>query len=212
MNYQVYRVRRGDTLPTIAVSAGIEEWYDIVKLNELDYPYLYTGSEELEFEGNVKTTGEVIMLPKIQPDQVTRVIEEEKMEEVYGRDLSLFSFNEAVDLRELGSLGGNADGSIKLARGLDNLRQALIIKLKTPKGSLPLHPDFGSDLMNLTGLPKTSTTLTKIEIEVESTLDSDFRVDEVRSVNAEFRDNGIVCTCDIIPVLPQTQFSFSFEA
>jgi LysM repeat protein/phage baseplate assembly protein W len=44
-----------------------------------------------------------------------------------------------------------SNGKIATVTGLNNLSQALMMRLRTPKGSLKLHPEYGNDIFNILG-------------------------------------------------------------
>lgn len=67
-----------------------------------------------------------------------------------GRDLDMTSETEYYENHgtsdEVFSLTHNGHGDLKTASGADNIRQATISRLMTAKGSLMLHPEYGSNL------------------------------------------------------------------
>ncbi|MGE0416240.1 MAG: hypothetical protein AB7O80_05490 [Acetobacteraceae bacterium] len=69
--------------------------------------------------------------------------------------------------------------------GRDNLGQALIARLLTPKGELaPLgHPDYGSRLHEVIGAPNTATTRNLAKLFVIETLKQERRVEKIVQVD-----------------------------
>ena len=69
--------------------------------------------------------------------------------------------------------------------GLDNLRQAIEIRLLTPKGELAAlgHADFGSRLPELVGQPNTETTRNLAKLFVIEALKQDRRIQKIVSVD-----------------------------
>ena len=75
----------------------------------------------------------------------------------------------------------NRSGDIRVAHGLDNLVQALIIRFNTRLGELsPLgHPDYGSRLPELIGLPNNQTTRNLVKLYALECVKQEARVQEV---------------------------------
>ena len=65
--------------------------------------------------------------------------------------------------------------------GRDNLGQAVIVRLLTPRGELaPLaHPDYGSRLHELIGRQNTETTRNLVKLHVLESLAAEPRIEEV---------------------------------
>jgi phage baseplate assembly protein W len=90
-----------------------------------------------------------------------------------GRDLSTIQRPEpgrGVDLETLS--------------GLDNLRQALLLRFLTPAGELAVlgHPSYGSRLFELIGERNTPTNRNRAKLFVLQALNAEPRVKEIRSV------------------------------
>lgn len=69
--------------------------------------------------------------------------------------------------------------------GVDNLVQALVLRLLTPQGELAVlgHPDYGSRLEELIGELNTETIRNRAKLYTLEALTADPRVKEVLSVN-----------------------------
>ncbi len=69
-------------------------------------------------------------------------------------------------------------------KGEENLKQALLLRFLTPVGELaPLgHPDYGSRLFDLLGLPNIETNRNRAKMYVLQALKAEPRVKEVLSV------------------------------
>jgi phage baseplate assembly protein W len=72
-----------------------------------------------------------------------------------------------------------------LSSGLDNLRQAIEIRLLTPRGELAAlgHADYGSRLPDLIGRPNTETNRNLAKLYVIEALKQERRVQEIVSVD-----------------------------
>lgn len=179
--YLTHVISYGETLHSIAQNllGNSERWIEIAELNGLEFPFI---SEEDTGNPKVKTIGDTLIIP-IDED-LKRISElagvEEVYDEVFGKDISLFS-NEFISLEGgEGALGSNEYGDLKTVTGLSNLRQALIIKFSTPIGSLLYHPNFGTKLYEITGKKLTFETVHLIKLEAERTARSDERVEDVK--------------------------------
>jgi phage baseplate assembly protein W len=74
---------------------------------------------------------------------------------------------------------------LALASGLDNLRQAIEIRLLTPKGELAAlgHPDYGSRLPDLIGAPNTETNRNLAKLYVIEALKQEPRIQRIVAVD-----------------------------
>lgn len=72
-----------------------------------------------------------------------------------------------------------------LSSGVDNLRQAIEIRLLTPRGELAAlgHPDYGSRLPDLIGRPNTETNRNLAKLYVIEALQQEPRVQEIVAVD-----------------------------
>ncbi len=76
---------------------------------------------------------------------------------------------------------------LKTLHGLDNLKQALLLRFLTPKGELsPLgHPNYGSRLFELIGEPNIETNRNLAKLYTLEALQSEPRVQEIISVDVQ---------------------------
>jgi phage baseplate assembly protein W len=74
---------------------------------------------------------------------------------------------------------------VSRSSGRDNLRQAIEIRLLTPKGELAAlgHPDYGSRLPELVGQPNTETTRNLAKLFVIEALKQERRIQKIVSVD-----------------------------
>lgn len=68
----------------------------------------------------------------------------------------------------------------------DNLKQSIIIRLKTAKGELALHPDYGSDLHQLLGTIPNVDTLALARLHVKDSLLQEPRIDSITKITPTF--------------------------
>src|SRR5215213_2980918 len=104
----------------------------------------------------------------------------EERQRLFGDDLELYSRNETYDLRP------NGAGDLGLARGNENIIQALTLRLLVRRGELaPLGwPDYGSRLHELIGEPNVRRTHLRLMAFAREAAEADPRVAEVRQIRA----------------------------
>ena len=78
-------------------------------------------------------------------------------------------------------------GDLGVVDGRDNLGQAVVMRLLTPRGELEAlgHPDYGSRLHELVGRTNTPGTRNLVKLYVLEALQSESRVAEVLGVTVE---------------------------
>lgn len=81
----------------------------------------------------------------------------------------------------------NQDGLLEdlgLVQGVDNLGQAVLLRLLTPRGELTelAHPDYGSRLHELVGRGNTETTRNLVKLFILESLQQEPRIAKVEEV------------------------------
>lgn len=73
---------------------------------------------------------------------------------------------------------------LELLQGVDNLKQALLLRFLTMRGELTVigHPTYGSRLFDLIGEPNTETNRNRAKLYVLEALQAEPRVKEIISV------------------------------
>ena len=214
-----YTVRQGDTLQRIASQYKLDSWQQIAALNNLTYPFIDDSLESMEQQErnpNLRYIGDSILVPANYDEVPDSINTKELQKLAYGCDFDITSEITngygVVNVESNGELRENEDGDLAIVEGVANLKQAIILKLMTPKGSLPLHPEYGSDLLLLMGKPKTYKHLIKIKLEIERSIKGDFRITKIENMEVVSGENGSVqVTCDIIPIEPFSVFKFVHE-
>ena len=104
----------------------------------------------------------------------------EERQRLFGDDLELYSRNETYDLRP------NGAGDLGLARGNENIIQALTLRLRVRRGELaPLGwPSYGSRLHELIGEPNINRVHVRLMAYARSAIEEDPRVAEVSGISA----------------------------
>ena len=114
---------------------------------------------------------------------------------LFGADLRLLGNLDRQESRERGSDLATArrpeSGEVDLARlqGVDNLKQALLLRLLTPLGELGSlgHSDYGSRLFELIGQRNTETERNRAKLFVLQALAAEPRISKVLSVDVTAR-------------------------
>ena len=144
------------------------------------------------------STGDTIIIPiesdltYVSAKEINSRDKDVLVELALGRDLNITAdekyFNEHGTSDNILAFSTNGNGDLDTVKGIDNMKQQLQARLLTPRGSLMLHPNYGSDLHNLFGLniPEQATL---IEMEVLRTLTSDNRVKSANLVDWKIQGN-----------------------
>ena len=219
--YIMHTVQVGDSLQRLATKYNVNDWRDIVRANNLIYPYLDDRLESAaphvdEYKGVVAKVGTRLLIPSQSfniPPVTTKPTDGTMEKLAYGSDLDIFSYNpeneKAVRLDDYGELTNKA-GDLRLAEGVRNLRQSLIIRFHTSLGAMTLHPNFGSRLKKLVGLRGTPQNLIKMQLEAERTILSDFRVKRIKSLSIKKTGIGeATIEAHIVPIPPLPEFVLS---
>lgn len=104
----------------------------------------------------------------------------EERQRLFGDDLELYSRNETYDLRP------NGAGDLGLARGNENIIQALTLRLRVRRGELaPLGwAAYGSRLHELIGEPNINRIHVRLMAYARNAIEEDPRVSEVSAISA----------------------------
>ena len=212
--YSTHVVQSGDSLQRLAILYGIDDWREIAYFNKLDPPYI---SNEVinTYPGNVAHVGTILYIPTYDyatSPKIDGISQELIEQQAYGCDLDIYTAtDDNGKLKNIETKGecSALDNDLRLVKGIENLKQSLQIRLSTEKGSLMLHPEFGSNLGNMCGLKGSTENLTKMLLEAQECLLSDFRVSGLSNLKLEKTERSVVIDCVIIPIPPFPQFPFS---
>lgn len=201
MRFKKHVVQYEETMQAIAQRyyGDVSYWIDLVEHNNLKYPYIVeTDEEKMQDPERLASTGDTIIIPiesdltDVSAKEINSRDKDVLVELALGRDLNITAdekyFNEHGTSDNILAFSTNGNGDLDTVKGIDNIKQQLQARLLTPRGSLMLHPNYGSDLHNLFGLniPEQATL---IEMEVLRTLTSDNRVKSANLVDWKIQGN-----------------------
>lgn len=106
-------------------------------------------------------------------------------------------------LRRPGGQGYTID--LATGEGRDNLGQAVVLRLLTPRGDLAHlgHPEYGSRLHELVGRVNTETTRNLARLLILESLQQESRIEKVASITvapAAARRSSIEITLQVVPL------------
>ena len=200
--YVRHIIQESETLEQIAQRhyGDATQWYPIVRYNGLDYPYIVrTVSEKLTNVEGLKAVGDELIIPieqNILDDSMQRLGSQDRetiLDLTLGRDLNMISddsyINKYGGSTEIMELSENGLGDIETISGVENVRQSVIARLLTPKGSLLLHPEYGSDLNQYIGMRTGYGMVPVIDTEIMRTIKSDGRIRSVDKLSSRITED-----------------------
>lgn len=197
--YLAHIVGVGDSIQAIGMRYGVD-WTKLIVINGLEYPYIDSRINSTEYEDTdeVAKVGDRLVIPTqglVIPSKTNNSTQEIEAL-TFGSDLDLFTSslmpNYVANLESLGELSDNDEGDLLLCRGISNLRQQIIIRLGTPKGSLMMHPEWGCDLLKHVGATLTMERLIQIKLCIQESVCGDFRVLGISDMRAVVRHTNTV--------------------
>lgn len=198
-------VIEGDTIQAIAQRylGDVNKWVELVMINELEHPYIINNYRDENTPANVRAIGEVVLIPlseerdllsELKPYQI-----KQGLDNVLGEDIAVFSPSNTVSLLEgSGEVQGDNRGDLLTVKGIDNFKQALLIRFSIPMGSLYHHPQFGTRIYEYLGKKNSYENLQKLKIEIERTARDDARVKNVNISKFQLgRNDSVVVELEI---------------
>lgn len=171
----------GDTLQALCAReiGDATVWAEIAAFNGLKPPYI-VDDPELVVPG-VVVSGSQIRLPA----PTSFVSAATDPEAVFLVDIQLSK----------GRMQFGANGDLTMLSGRDNLRQALVHRIVTPRGELVMHADYGSLLSRILGAANGPTARLLAGQYARAAVLADSRVSAVRQPKATV--NGDVVTVEL---------------
>lgn len=93
-----------------------------------------------------------------------------------------FRFGDDFDITPQGDLG--------LVTGVDNIRQALLSRLLTTKGTLVHRPEYGVGIKNFLGAPLSFDTQRQLATQMEAQFLQDLRVTGINTIQIQENENN----------------------
>lgn len=195
MRFKKHEVRYNDTMQAISQRyyGSPEYWIDLIEHNNLKYPYIVDDHMlKKDNPEHLVTTGDYIIIPEYSYltnatlKEINKKDRDILVDMALGSDLNVTSnedyFNKHGTSDEILNFTEDNKGDLSTVVGVDNIKQQLQTRLLTPKGSLILHPDYGSNIHELfdKNIPETAVL---IELEIIRTLLSDSRVKNVNTID-----------------------------
>lgn len=196
--YTTYVVQSGDQIQVLAARflGDGDRWADIAALNGLKPPYVSWAGGPC-----VARPGDTLLIPRITGPTSTRSASVGTTEEdLFGVDLRLQETSNsrpgrpAVDLvvdtrtrKDFATIGG-----------INNLVQAVQLRVWTARGSMPHYPGYG--MPAAIGFGNTEANVTAIKVGLRSTLLQDSRIDRVLAIRSDVDGDSLALDADVLPV------------
>lgn len=185
--YRKVATRVGDTIQQIALRelGDAAQWYDIVALNTLRYPWI-VDDPALLATGVVLAGQASLLVPSVAP-RATGVAE---APDVFGTDWLLKN----------GQIQADAGGDIATVSGVANLAQALDMRIRTHPGDLVYHPKYGCKVYRLLGKGGTSQNDQLASSWVAAAIRADPRVAGTERLTASIAGDVLAVSGDAVSV------------
>lgn len=218
----------GDTIQAIAQRylGNMNNWIELAEFNNLRYPYIVdTPQEKMQNPNHLVAVGDTILVRVSNDEQTTLIADLKRMPEFDQEELYALALGKDLDItplpKDIGSPGwdseilelkGTPKGGLAMVRGVENLKQALFIRLTTPLGSYVGHPNFGSKLYTYLGKKNTEENIKLINIEIERTLRMDGRVTHVEMHQSVIKNKVYAVSFKISSIALEDAFDFVIAA
>ena len=222
--YKTDIVKADDTLQTIMFRnfKSVDGWHDkLAVLNDLQYPYIVaTDKEKMKNPNHLMSPGDKIKLPilnefeKLAIDQLSHYALDDVYDTVMGSDLEVqLKQSQGYDENSAEILGDSHDYDLANVAGIQNLKQSLFLRIMTRKGTLLLHPEYGSTLPVIIGDLITKDTLDDAEVELKRVITTDTRVQSVSIIGAKLTGQEVFIAVKVTPIGAQKAFElFLYQA
>jgi hypothetical protein len=201
--YQYDRVQKGEDIFRCAMRTlgDMSMWKLLVDANNLEPPYISEtlGSNILHpgdiirvpvFGGNIGSDRGAIAAPPLDESGIQSV---QRLNALLGTDIGVvFRSNGPMTVVEIAT---SKSGDLESVTGMQNMRQALNLKLFVERSSLPLHPEYG--MLRATGNKGTLSLAQAQVFAFKSTMLSDNRVDTVGNIKVTIDGDRIDTRGDV---------------
>lgn len=221
-------IASGDTLQSIAQHhlGDVSRWRELATLNNLRYPYIVeTNQEKLKNPNHLLTIGDTILY-RVEEGNRAQIATALKNGAVYDKE-EIYAMALGKDLyvlpkpderkasgwdSEILGLTASPTKDLQTIQGINNLKQSLLTRLLTPRGSYLNHPNYGSFLSDYLGGKSTEENITIILAEIERTIRTDGRVKTVERVNYYLDGNTLVVSLQITAISIDDAFDMVLSA
>lgn len=223
VRYKKYEIRQGDTIQMIAQQelGDMSQWPFLASVNNLKWPYIVGTEAEKSPNANVAVYGDTLVIPQdtdlstINQNSLSTPDRDIITAYALGKDLDLLADSSELVSRgndaEIVSLTDDGGGRLKTTEGYKNLVQAIVMVLNTPKGSYPIHPDYGNTFGDMLGKPNNYKNAVIIQTMIEKTVKLDSRVQtctvEIEGIHSDTLKFSITVT----PVSFESQLKMIIE-
>jgi phage baseplate assembly protein W len=193
-----YAITNADTVESIAAHylGHAARWFDIVLLNGLQPPYI----SETGAPGTVGI-GDIIVIPTTVANPASAVGASDKPGlDLLGTDLALVDTALSAPGRPVVDLAID-EGTLtdlRVIGGIDNLAQAIQMRLWTESGSMPNHPKYG--VRRSIGVTQTEGFLSMLQINYREALNQENRIQRVPAFRFEVSNDIVEISIDAVPI------------
>lgn len=184
-----YTIQNGDTLEGIASTllGDPNFWKLLAEFNNLSYPYISTLNPQPQ---KTLAPGQQISIPSLANNPTSSFSTNIVLSQFQAPPSINSSFGTDIFLDSTGDIDAASNQDILTITGVNNLKQAILLKLNVYRGELLAHSDYG--ILNILGI-RTLPSLTAItQSQLEATLLSDPRISNV--VNSKVSVQGDVAS------------------
>lgn len=184
--YRYAETHHGDTIHRVAFRelGDASRWPEIVWINGLVHPYITDDPEKAS--DKVLLAGGMLVIPAAVA--------------MVGSSTDPFKVFDADCLLSRGELTADSDGDFRVVSGRENLKQQLVHRIITDKGTFLFHPDYGCSIRRMLGVINGPTAALLSAEYVKASLLSDDRVSEVARSVAEVVGDTIAVSAEIEPI------------
>lgn len=215
MRYKKYTIQQGDTLQSIAQATlgDLTQWYSLASFNGLKFPYIVE-PEFKDIKREQLSAGDLLLIPieesYAQVEDAKSIADRNQVAEyVFGRDLSLITDLDTAKYRagsdEIVGFDSDGRGSINTVKGYDNIVQSTLMRLNTPIGSLPLHPEYGSHVYEFLGNLNSSIELEVLKSWIEKAIKGDSRISDATVTSYYSEADKVKFNIRIVPISEEDQ-------
>lgn len=210
--YKHYVIKSGEDLRTIAqkLYGNPNLWVKLASLNHLKTPYIVGSEEELAKDpDHLKMWGQYLILPNdtdvyransaLIEESNTAHYKDAYYDTVLGMDLKLDISTDVALTEQLGVLDDNGR-TFETVSGIHNLKQSLILRILTRRGTLMLHPNYGSNIPNMIGKNINHKLVRELAVELRRTITTDSRVADCVITEAKANYNEVYLVASVTPI------------